>query len=229
MFNSLICKVFGSSKVRAKIQKLKDLEKNFNESQKKIMSLVDQMVAEQALINSLFNAVPDWLWHKDADGVYVRANKKIRNELFCGMTEDEVVGKNDVQIAQILRDKFGKENHTFGELCAGSDDIVTQIQVPIRFNEWGKVKGKLLRVVVHKNVIRDTCGKVVGTVGAGYNITDDYNHLQEIEILTTDKSTARLLKAFRDKDVFELESSKQITCACDNDNKSCNKKGVCNG
>ena len=88
--------------------------------------------------------------------------------------------------------------------------MVTQCTIPMTFNEWGKVRGKMLRVVVHKNVIRDACGKVIGTVGAGYNITDDYNHLHAIETSTTDESTARLLKEFRDKDKFEINKSCEV-------------------
>lgn len=203
------CSIFGSKKLKTRIKEIKKIEKKFLDSQNKIITLVDKMIEKQNLIDSLFNAIPDWIWHKDLDGVYVQVNDKIREELFCGLCESEIIGYTDVQIAKKLKAKFGDNNHTFGLLCNSSDAPTIEAQEPMKFNEWGKVQGKELRVIVHKNVVRNACGAIVGTTGVGYNITNDYNYIQEMALLTTDKNTQRMLNEFNNRDIFTLDKSKK--------------------
>lgn len=203
------CKLFGSKRLKDKLKEIKRIEHDFLCSQQRIMYLVDKMIEKQNLIDAIFEGIPDWIWHKDLNGVYVQVNEKIRQELFAGLPYNQIIGFNDVQIADRLKSIYGDTNHTFGALCFGSDQPVLESAKPMKFNEWGKVKGKELRVIVHKNVVRDATGKIVGTTGTGYNITEDYNLLSKIIDDTKDCpcGASEQLREFNDKDIFTLDKS----------------------
>ncbi|WP_304546224.1 PAS domain-containing sensor histidine kinase [Sulfurimonas microaerophilic] len=126
------------------------------------------------LLELLTLHLPDMLWIKDNDGKYIYANKAICDGLLMAESTDEVVGKDDVFFALREREKH-KENpewHTFGELCFNSDLIVIENNKPMRFEEYGNVKGEMLYLEVFKAPFYDRYGNIIGTVGAGRDITE---------------------------------------------------------
>ena len=146
----------------------------------KIKTLLDALDSERELIASILNTVPDWAWHKDTNGYYIKVNKAIVDELFCGLPLEHIIGHNDVEIATRLKEMYGDKEHDFGQMCANSDDIVLHSGISYKFYEVGHVKGKMLRVIVFKAVLKDSNGNVIGTVGTGRNITEDYDTLLAI-------------------------------------------------
>jgi len=125
------------------------------------------------LLNLLTLHLPDMLWVKDLEGKYIYANKAICDGLLMAKDTDEPIGKGDVFFALRERD-LHKENpdwHTFGELCFNSDQEVIDNDKAMKFEEYGNVKGKLLNLEVYKAPFYDKNGKIIGTVGAGRDIT----------------------------------------------------------
>ena len=145
------------------------LDKEINLIEKDMLfykSLSEQMVSES----------PDMAWIKDVNGKYIMANDSIKCGLLC---HSEPTGKDDVEIAMMAREKYGAENHTFGELCANSDEIVknhvhngTWGTEPNqgRFYEYGKVKGEMLYLEVNKFpvFVKD---ELYGIAGFGRDLT----------------------------------------------------------
>ena len=140
--------------------------------------LEKELLEKEATLNAIMECVPDMLWCKDLEGKYVYANKAIREGL---LFDDEPIGKKDVEMAQAAKKRFGSENHTFGEICGNSDLEILETCEPERFLENGKVKGKNLELEVHKNVIKDAEGNVIGTVGIGRDITDYVEALEQVK------------------------------------------------
>lgn len=154
------------------------------------------------LLNLFTVHLPDMLWIKDTEGKYLYANQAICDGLLMAKDPSEVVGKNDVFFAQRERDahKENPEWHTFGELCFNSDKIVIDENKPMRFEEYGNVKGKLLYLEVYKAPFYDDEGKIIGTVGAGRDITELKNTQQTLEInLQLLEQQRKELKAFNEK------------------------------
>ncbi len=126
------------------------------------------------LLNLLTQHLPDMLWAKDLDGRYIYANKAICDGLLMAKDIKEPIGKGDVFFA--LREREAHKDkpnwHTFGELCFNSDQVVIDNNKAMKFEEYGNVKGKLLYLEVYKAPFYDKDGNIIGTVGAGRDITE---------------------------------------------------------
>jgi len=124
------------------------------------------------------DTVPDLIWAKDLDDQYLFANKVICEKLLkCG--ENEIpLGKTDLFFAE--RERKRGHKHTFGEICVNSDKIVKLSQKPGRFLEDGFVRGDYLVLDVHKAPLFDETGRLIGTVGAGRDVTLDIKTQEDL-------------------------------------------------
>ncbi len=126
------------------------------------------------LLNLLTQHLPDMLWVKDIDGLYMYANKAICDGLLMAKDTEEPIGKGDLFFALRERELHSDNPdwHTFGELCFNSDLDVIEKNRAMKFEEYGNVKGKLMYLEVYKAPFYDKNGKIIGTVGAGRDITE---------------------------------------------------------
>ena len=126
------------------------------------------------LLILLTKNLPDMLWVKDLNGNYLYANKAICDGLLMAKDTKEPIGKGDVFFALREREahKDKPEWHTFGELCFNSDQTVIDEDKPMKFEEYGNVKGKLLYLEVFKAPFYDKDKNIIGTVGTGRDITE---------------------------------------------------------
>lgn len=122
----------------------------------------------------LSDNLPDMLWIKDLEGRYLFVNKAICDQLLMAHDTDEPIGNTDLFFAKREREAHSdqKEWHTFGELCYDSDKIVLEALKPMRFEEYGTIKGQMVYLEVHKAPLYNNYGKLIGTVGSGRNITE---------------------------------------------------------
>jgi hypothetical protein len=95
------------------------------------------------------------------------------------MTWDELEGKIDPEIAQIFKRKVGCENHTFGEVCANSDQIIHETEEARQFLEHGMIDGKLMKLVVHKSPVYDMEGTLYAVCGTGRDVTEWHDELMD--------------------------------------------------
>lgn len=124
------------------------------------------------LVRLMLDNVPDMIWAKDMDKRYIFANKATCD--FLGAVDtDEPTGKDDMFFVKRSRaqrpDQAGW--HTFGEICQDSDDIVMRNRRKQRFDEFGNIRGEFLFLDVHKAPLFDENEEMIGTVGAGRDVT----------------------------------------------------------
>lgn len=141
------------------------IDKKLDEEYKLIK---DELSLYKGMVESVSMAVPDMIWLKGLDGRYMYANKAIRDNLLCHMNP---IGLNDIQIANLAKERYGDANHTFGEKCANSDDITIKRNEPSRFLENGKVRGKMLYLEVFKTPLY-AGSEMIGVCGVGRDITE---------------------------------------------------------
>ncbi|MEO1953143.1 MAG: EAL domain-containing protein, partial [Campylobacterales bacterium] len=126
------------------------------------------------LLKLLTSHLPDMLWVKDLNGKYIYVNQAICDGLLMAKDTNEPIGKDDIFFALREREAHKEQAdwHTFGELCFNSDQDVIDKNKAMKFEEWGNVKGKLMYLEVYKAPFYDKDGNIIGTVGAGRDITE---------------------------------------------------------
>lgn len=159
------------------------------------------------LLNLLTKHLPDMLWVKERNGNYLYANQAICDGLLMAKDTNEVVGKNDVFFANRERASHPENPqwHTFGELCFNSDLLVLENNKPMKFEEFGNVKGELLYLEVFKAPFYDINGDILGTVGAGRDITK----LKQTQ-LALEESLLTLNSQREQLESFNVELAKRV-------------------
>lgn len=165
---------------------VKHIRKYYDDSQKAIENYKIELererkerIKEQNLFVSVMDHIEDMLWSKDLDGRYIVANKAFRNKFCYELEWNEMQGKNDIELAKIFKDKVGSENHTFGEVCANSDEVIIRNEIAKEFMEYGLINGKMMKLVVNKSPVYDNKGELCATCGTGRDITDWHDSLEE--------------------------------------------------
>jgi PAS domain S-box-containing protein len=122
----------------------------------------EELRQKQAQLSALINTLPDWIWLKDINGVYLLCNPS-----YCkhhGMTQEEMIGKTAEQL-------FGDEHSArFKE----RDRQAMASSVPLVYQEV-MVKGSLAQPgysELIKVAMRDDSGQCVGVLGIGRDITE---------------------------------------------------------
>ena len=165
---------------------VKHIRKYYDDSQKAIENYKIELererkerIKEQNLFVSVMDHIEDMLWSKDLDGRYIVANKAFRNKFCYELEWNEMQGRNDVELAKIFKDKVGSENHTFGEVCANSDEVIIRNEIAKEFMEYGLINGKMMKLVVNKSPVYNNKGELCATCGTGRDITEWHDSLEE--------------------------------------------------
>lgn len=131
------------------------------------------------MMKLMADTVPDMIWAKDLLDRYIFANKALREKfLMCKEFEDPI-GKNDQFFAE--REQEAGHRNTFGAICVNSDQIVKDSCKAGRFLEDGMIRGKYVAFDVYKAPLIDDEGNLIGTVGAGRDITVEMAHRRALE------------------------------------------------
>lgn len=117
---------------------------------------------KEAHLRTLIQAIPDLIWLKDVNGVYLNCNKKF--ESFFGAAEDQILGKTDYDfVDQKLADFFRK-----------NDLKAIEAGKPTSNEEWIVFASDGHRVLLEtiKTPMFDSNGSIIGVLGIGRDITD---------------------------------------------------------
>lgn len=138
-----------------------------------------QLDRERNLRNTVLDHLDDMVWCKDLDGKYIMTNKSFREKFCYGLRDEEILGKTDIELAKLFKSKVGDENHTFGELCANSDEVIKEVENALQFLESGNINGKVMKLVVNKSPIKDFKGNTFGVCGSGRDVTEWHTALEK--------------------------------------------------
>lgn len=158
IFNAVLLFIFSRvsyQSITHKYQEMTTLQKEVSDTHK--------------MLETIGDTIPDMLWAKDINGKYIYANKAIRDRL---LFQEDPIGKTDVYCAGKAKEKYGDENHTFGEVCGNSDKVVLNNKESQRFLESGNVLGEMSYLEVNKAPLYDSDGNLVGVCGTGRDLTE---------------------------------------------------------
>ncbi|MBS1144402.1 MAG: domain S-box protein [Proteobacteria bacterium] len=123
---------------------------------------------ERGQLRTLFDTIPDLIWLKDPDGVYLSCNRRF--EQFFGADEASIRGKTDFDFVDPELARFFRANDLAALLANG----------PCRNDEWVTFASdghrELLQTI--KAPIRDSAGHLIGVLGIGRDMTQTHE-LQE--------------------------------------------------
>ncbi len=121
----------------------------------------DSLRINEARLYTLLQTIPDLIWLKDIDGVYLSCNKMF--EHFFGASEAEIVGKTDYDfIDRKLADSFRANDKK--AMAAGK---------PTSNEEWITFANDGYRAMLEtiKTPMCDSMGTLIGVLGIGRDIT----------------------------------------------------------
>lgn len=121
-------------------------------------------------LRSVLDNIPDPVWLKNMDGIYIDCNKAFST--FIGKPEAEIVGLSesdlvDSKVAQLFR---------------RNDRVALGSNKPHRYEQWLKAAdGKLHMLDTLKVVVRDDKENPYGILGIGRDISDKHELISELE------------------------------------------------
>ncbi|MBS1197614.1 MAG: domain S-box [Proteobacteria bacterium] len=121
-----------------------------------------QLVSQKAHLHTLLQTIPDLVWLKDAQGVYLACNPAFGE--FFGASEAEIVGKTDYDfVNKELADSFREH-----------DQLAAEAGKPTTNEEWLTFSGRSERWLFEtiKTPIVDLNGGLLGVLGIARNIND---------------------------------------------------------
>jgi two-component system sensor histidine kinase/response regulator len=146
---------------------------------------------ERGQLRALFDTIPDLIWLKDPDGVYISCNKRF--EQFFGADEASIRGKTDFDFVDPELARFFRANDLAALLAKG----------PCRNDEWVTFASDGHRELLQttKAPIHDHSGKLIGVLGIGRDMTESHE-LQERFAVAFNGSPAAISITTQDSGIF---------------------------
>ncbi len=121
---------------------------------------VTSLLEKTTLLEGLLESLPDMVFFKDLDGVYLGCNP-IFSE-YIGLSVDDIVGKNDFDLLDEETARFFREK----------DKIVLESTSPHKNEEWVDYPdGRKVLLETFKAPLKTSDGKLIGSLGVSRDIT----------------------------------------------------------
>ncbi|OYY93624.1 MAG: hypothetical protein B7Y41_10225 [Hydrogenophilales bacterium 28-61-23] len=157
-----------------------------------------QLEAERIRLRTLVDSIPDLIWLKDADGVYLACNPMF--ERFFGAKEADIVGKTDYDfVERELADRF--REHDRNAMLAGGPSVNEEW---VTFADDGH--RALLETI--KTPMRDNEGRLIGVLGIARDITA--NHQYQEQLATQVEELRRWQDATLGREMRILELKREV-------------------
>lgn len=152
----------------------------------------DALQKEQALLRNLIDSIPDLIFYKDKNSVYMGCNKAF--ERFINQSEKEVVGKTDLDLFAKNRAKDFK----------ASDQQMLIDGELYRSEEWETYPdGQKVLLDTLKTPFFNSEREILGFIGISRNITELHEYRTRLEQLVKERTEELNRSEIRFRSVFE--------------------------
>jgi PAS domain S-box-containing protein len=155
MFTSCFAPIFNSDGTIDKVMGITEDTTVHKESVLKLKS-------SETILRTLIQSLPDLVWLKDVDGVYLSCNQKF--ERFFGSKEAEILGKTDYDFVDKEQADFFRKNDKIS-MFAGKSTVNEEL---LTFSDDGHQE--LTETL--KSPVYGADGAIMGVLGIGRDITD---------------------------------------------------------
>jgi PAS domain S-box-containing protein len=133
--------------------------------------MVKELATKEAYLRTLLQTIPDLIWLKDVNGVYIFCNTM--NESLLGVKEADIIGKCDY-------DLFDKE---VADIFVGIDRKVMATDEPSLDEIWLTFAADGHRALCEsiKTPMRDADGQIAGVLGIARDITEHYQAQEKLK------------------------------------------------
>ena len=124
---------------------------------------IQQIDNERARLETILETVPEMIWLKDRNGVYLACNNNFA--AFIGIKEEELVGNSDHSIY---------EDQNLADFYYKKDQEAIEKKSTIRFVNWvksAKTDNKILTETI-KTPMRDSNGNITGVLSVSRDISE---------------------------------------------------------
>ncbi len=143
---------------------------NLVEKKSNTIKSMDSQAKKSIFLNNIINTIPDLIWLKNTEGIYLACNKTF--EKFFGAKESEIVGKTDFDFVDDTLATFFQENDQ-ATIEAG---ISHANEEQLVFAD-GSYSGQFHTV---KTPMRDKNGTIIGILGIAHDISERKHKDDEI-------------------------------------------------
>ena len=152
---------------------------------------------ERSLLKTLIQTLPDLIWLKDLDGVFITCNPRI--EQLYGATEAEIIGKTDYDFAdRELADFFREKDRA---AAAAGKPTVNLERIPF-------ADGHTELLETTKMPMHDSQGNLIGVLGIARDITAQHNAQ---EALRESEAQTRLLLESTAEAIYGVDEEGKFT------------------
>lgn len=182
------------------ITEMKQAEEIIVKAKEKYEMLSNEFQKRQSLLTSLINSVPDLIFYKDIDGVYLGCNRAF--ELFAGMEEKKLTGLTDFDIFdKSVAALFREADIKMMEEC-----LAHIIEETVSYPDGRQVTLETLKTPYY-----ETDGKVIGLIGISRDITERKRKEEEIKYLNYhDTLTGLYNRTFFDQEKKRFDTDDQF-------------------
>jgi PAS domain S-box-containing protein len=143
----------------------------------------DALIQEQILLRSLIDAVPNLIFYKDRDSVYIGCNHAFAE--YMGHTESEIIGHTDMEL---LGAEMATPYHETDRLLLETRKLLINEEL-ITYPD-----GSQLRYETIKTTFNDINGNVQGIIGISHDITARYEMEEQLKIAKEKAEESNRLK-----------------------------------
>jgi PAS domain S-box-containing protein len=153
-------------------------------------------------LRTLIDTIPDLIWLKDKNGVYLQCNNRFED--LYGAKEKEIIGKTDYDFSDVESANIYRKNDILA-MNAGKSTIIEE---PVVFADGHK---EIVESI--KTPLMGSNGELIGVLGIGRNITERIKAQQELaesqlKLSAVFESTNDLIWTV-DSENFKIESFNQ--------------------
>ena len=129
--------------------------------EEKLRKSASQIRHHLGLVSSLINSIPDIVFYKNLDGIYLGCNAEFARHL--GKEIDDILGKTDYDLYDRCEANAFREN----------DRLMLEQESPRHNEEWIRYPdGRKVLLDTLKAPLRDSESKLIGMLGVARNITE---------------------------------------------------------
>ncbi|MEL7586015.1 MAG: response regulator [Prolixibacteraceae bacterium] len=167
-------------KIPEQTEKLKKQDGELGNERDENNQIKESLIREKALLDSMLNTLPDYIYFKNRDSEFLRVSKSFAERF--GMQTEEIIGKTDFDLRS--PEKAQKYREEEQRIMRSGRGLIDEIRKGVNTG------GNELWTSVTKLPLYDETGECIGTFGITKNVTA----LKKLEIAVKDQNDQLLAK-----------------------------------